>query len=172
VQQQSTRSWFTQFWPWFLIAFPLTAVIAGLYTVFIAFDNQDSMVKGDYYKQGLAINEQLREQRLAEEMGLTATAHFNLEQQQVSLSLASKQNVTLPSTLQIHMIHQVDDQYDFAIALVKVAEGLYQGSYIQQLQHRWRLQLNPLNSSADQNWKMLANIEFSKSLSTAFSTAL
>ena len=55
------RPWYRQFWPWFLIALPGTVVIASLVTVYIAVNNADPVVDGNYYKHGLTINERLED---------------------------------------------------------------------------------------------------------------
>ena len=39
-----TKPWYRQFWPWFLICLPASAVIASLYTVSLAFRTTDSLV--------------------------------------------------------------------------------------------------------------------------------
>ena len=36
--------WYRQGWPWFLIAFPATAVVAGIATLVIAIQTFDGMV--------------------------------------------------------------------------------------------------------------------------------
>ena len=51
--------WYRQAWPWFLISLPATAVVAGLITFYLAARGWDGPVANDYYKQGLAINEEL-----------------------------------------------------------------------------------------------------------------
>ena len=40
--------WYKQFWPWFLILLPGTAVVATLYTVVIANQYADDLVVDDY----------------------------------------------------------------------------------------------------------------------------
>ena len=47
--------WYRQGWPWFLIALPATAVVAGIATLVIAAKTFDGMVVDDYYKEGQAI---------------------------------------------------------------------------------------------------------------------
>ena len=39
--------WYKQFWPWFLMALPATAVIGGIITIVIAMTNPDGLVKDD-----------------------------------------------------------------------------------------------------------------------------
>ena len=39
-----TKPWYRQFWPWFIIALPASAVVASLYTVSLAVRTTDSLV--------------------------------------------------------------------------------------------------------------------------------
>jgi hypothetical protein len=64
--------WYRQGWPWFLISLPATAVIAGLATYYIAARGFDGPVVADYYKQGLAINEELGRSHRARDLGIEA----------------------------------------------------------------------------------------------------
>ena len=58
--------WYRQAWPWFLIAFPAIAVIAGAVTLWLAVSTSDGLVVDDYYKQGLAVQQTMaRSQRAA-----------------------------------------------------------------------------------------------------------
>ncbi|MCW8926282.1 MAG: FixH family protein [Xanthomonadales bacterium] len=41
------RPWYRQFWPWFIIALPASAVVAGLLTLWIAMSNPDYLVIDD-----------------------------------------------------------------------------------------------------------------------------
>ncbi len=44
--------WYRQFWPWFIIALPAAAVIAGIITLYLAVSNPVSLVVDDEeYKQ-------------------------------------------------------------------------------------------------------------------------
>ena len=51
--------WYRQPWPWFLIAGPLTVVVACMATTVIAVRSDDGVVAGDYYKRGLLVNQRL-----------------------------------------------------------------------------------------------------------------
>ncbi|NNJ73016.1 MAG: nitrogen fixation protein FixH, partial [Enterobacterales bacterium] len=65
--------WYKQFWPWFIMALPASAVIAGITTVVIAYKNADSLVVDDYYKEGKAINFRIARIKEAENRGYTAS---------------------------------------------------------------------------------------------------
>jgi len=43
-QQGGDIPWYRQFWPWFLIALPASAVIAGMYTLYLAVTHPDPLV--------------------------------------------------------------------------------------------------------------------------------
>ena len=82
--------WYKQFWPWFLIFFPATAVIAGIITIIIAIKTDDGLVKDDYYKAGLAINQTLERKQKAHDLGLSADIHWDKLTQTITLKLAGK----------------------------------------------------------------------------------
>jgi uncharacterized protein len=71
--------WYRQFWPWFIMTPPLTAVIAGIATMFIAAHDPDGLVADDYYKQGLAINDELGRDRRAAELGISALTRLQAD---------------------------------------------------------------------------------------------
>ena len=77
VTREDIEPWYRQFWPWFLMALPASAVAASLATVFIAVTHQDNLVVDDYYKQGLAINQSLKQQAAAKALDLSADAIFD-----------------------------------------------------------------------------------------------
>jgi len=52
--------WYKQFWPWFIIALPASAVIASFVTLWIAISNPDQLVVDDDEYQ--ALNSQLKAQ--------------------------------------------------------------------------------------------------------------
>lgn len=54
-----SAAWYRQPWPWFLIAGPSIVVVASLATTVIAVRSDDGVVAGDYYKQGLLVNQRL-----------------------------------------------------------------------------------------------------------------
>ena len=55
--------WYRQFWPWFIIALPASAVIASFITLWIAISNPDGMVLTDTeYRR---VNSELKAQATA-----------------------------------------------------------------------------------------------------------
>jgi hypothetical protein len=116
-------------------------VVAGLTTVYIAFNNADTLVRDNYYKEGLAINAQLDQDRLAEELGLSAKVVIDELSGEVIVELfgAAERH----DDLQLLLIHPVDQSRDMAIDLTLVAAGRYRGDLGAKPQHRYYLRLQP-----------------------------
>lgn len=62
--------WYREPWPWILMAAPAAAVVAGGITLALAIGSFDGLVAEDYYKQGLAVNQQLAREHRARELGV------------------------------------------------------------------------------------------------------
>ena len=118
--------WYKQFWPWFIMAFPASAVIAGIATVFIAVNNPDGLVKDDYYKAGLGINKTLEREQQAATLGLSAAATWVPQQQQVSLQLDAHQPVK-SERLVLQLVHPTRSGQDMQVPLLHQGNGRYSG---------------------------------------------
>ncbi len=69
--------WYAHRWPWLLMLGPAIVVVAGSYTGYLAFSNPDPLVVGDYYKRGKAINQDLRRDRVATELGMALSLDYD-----------------------------------------------------------------------------------------------
>lgn len=69
--------WYTQRWPWLLMMGPAVVLVAGGYTAYLAISRPDALVVGDYYKQGQAINQDLRRDRVASTMRLALRSRYD-----------------------------------------------------------------------------------------------
>lgn len=58
------RPWYRQFWPWFIIALPAAAVIAGFFTLWLAVSNPDYLVvdEAEYRRLNSSLKAQEPEQ--------------------------------------------------------------------------------------------------------------
>ena len=59
-----TKPWYQHFWPVFIVGIMGIVIIACLFMVKLAIDHPDPVVDGDYYKQGLTINQRLPDEVL------------------------------------------------------------------------------------------------------------
>lgn len=101
------RPWYRQPWPWFLISLPAIAVVGGLATYFIAARGFDGPVVADYYKQGLAINEELGRSARARELGIEAQVMLGglAAGEQVRIELSSTRPLPPEAALRLRLVH-------------------------------------------------------------------
>jgi hypothetical protein len=121
--EHAIEPWFKQGWPWALIAIPFLTVVAGVITIFIAADTDDSLVQDDYYKKGLAINSNLERTQQALTDNMKAVVHFDQASNLLFLQLDSKQ--PLPDTVSLTLSHPTLDQKDRIFELARLAGNEY-----------------------------------------------
>ena len=80
--------WYKQGWPWLLISLPASAVVGGIITIFLAVNSPNALVVDDYYKEGLAINQQKQRQANAARIALRGLLRHDGSQLTLSLSSA------------------------------------------------------------------------------------
>lgn len=145
--------WYKQFWPWFIFGLPACVVVAGLSTWWIAENNADHLVADDYYKEGLAINQQLKKQRLAEKLGIQASISIEPPRVQVDLT-APDSPAVLSTALQLHLSHPVDADQDFDLRLAQTHPGIYQAAWPDTSSKRWLWRLEPLAAQEKDHWRV------------------
>lgn len=138
-----SRPWFKQFWPWFLIALPATAVVGGIITLIIAAHEPDGLVVDDYYKQGLAINRELELDRQAAALDLTALVRLDTDSKQIVVSLQNTPAQLEAQELTLRMIHPTRPNLDRTLSLQREAADRWSAPFDGAAQGRWHLQLEP-----------------------------
>jgi len=138
-----TLPWYKQFWPWFLILLPLSVVIAGLVTFYIAQKSPPSLVSGNYYKEGLAINTNMQLEANAKKLGLSAIISTNRTTFNLQLIGLAEQ----PSELLIDLSHATISQHDQSFSVTRVADGIYHSSSLIPQPGKWYISIrNPENT--------------------------
>jgi hypothetical protein len=139
--QPQAKPWYREPWPWALMAAPAIAVIAGALTLALAVRGNDGVVADDYYKRGLAINQLLKRDQRARELGLAATVSFSGERVRVVLS------GTAPGALQVRLVHPTRAGNDQIVQLRSVTPSLYEGELKRTDEERRLLVLEDLEST-------------------------
>ena len=103
--------------------------------MWIAFASADGVVAGDYYKRGLAINQDLQRERRAEQRAIDADVTLPPGRIRVRLSGAA------PEALLGHLVHATRAGHDQRVRLAKVAPGLYETAMPALPAGRWRIVL-------------------------------
>ena len=116
----TARPWYREPWPWFLIALPLIAVVASVYTIFLASRSPDSLVTDHYYKKGLAVGGDIQRERHAEALRLSGK--ISIASGRIDLRLNQK---VAQDSLQLMLRHPLSQQKDVQIDLHRNAAGDY-----------------------------------------------
>ena len=152
--------WHKQFWPWFVLSLPATAIIASVATIAISIRYSDSLVNDDYYQQGLAINNQLQKQQLARDLGLTFDLVIARERKEMSVDLHNPRGIVVPAMLQLTLIHPFDSRFDMSFPLQLDARSQRYRQTFSSLPENinWSIELSPipLAEEHDDAWKLRA----------------
>lgn len=114
------RPWYREPWPWFLMALPLAAVVASMYTIFLATREPDSVVTDHYYKRGLAVGGDIERERYAQALHLDGS----LREEAGRIDLRLNQAMPEP-TLRLRLRHPLSQRKDVDIVLSRSAPGVY-----------------------------------------------
>ncbi|MBW8191512.1 FixH family protein [Neiella marina] len=147
-----TKPWYKQFWPWFILAFPLSAVVACFVTLFIFLGAQPDMVVDDYYKKGKAINFQKEKQSAALDLGLSAAVEIT--DAQITLRFEANEDALDGSALQLDFYHTTQAKRDFSVLAVLNGKGEYVAPLPKTIVNKWQLSIMPF----DQRWRLRKTI--------------
>lgn len=153
VTAKDNKPWYKHFWPCFLIGILSLSICASLAMVYVAINNADGLVKDNYYKDGLAINQVLAYDQMASQLTLQAEIHIT-NNQDIAVTLFHKENFIAPPSLSIDFIFPTRDNRDQTITLEKLNGSHYQGSAEQSLNGHWYIELKPNTSS----WRLTGEI--------------
>ncbi|MEW5009174.1 MAG: FixH family protein [Cycloclasticus sp.] len=146
LQSSDTTPWYKQFWPWFLIFLPLSAVVAGIITFVIAQQNQPVLVSKDYYKEGLAINLNKTLQAKAKTLGLEYKTFVG----ESTLSIHLNGLQTPAAYLQLQLRHATISQHDKTLKLLRISDNVFQAPFILPIAGKWYLNIR----DPDNSWEI------------------
>jgi hypothetical protein len=143
------KPWYVQRWPWLLMLGPFVVVVAATYTGWLAYSRQDALVVDDYYKQGKAINQDLRRDYAATKLGLDLKMRYDPAVGRLSGVLSSTQPVPSDNLIlrlvhstqpekDINMIAQVDSYGAFNVSLPMLEIARWQ-VLVESEKRDWRL---------------------------------
>ena len=117
--REDTQPWYRQFWPWFIIALPASAVIAGLTTLWISMQTTDSLVLIPRDGVKTEADRQVAAARLASELGLAAIVDIDRNTGVVTAVMRRGELRDTPVTLEFEMSHPAFADRDRLITLNK-----------------------------------------------------
>lgn len=117
MDREDTKPWYRQFWPWFIIALPASAVVAGLTTVWISMQTSDSLVVRSEDGVTNAADRHMSAQRLASELGLAALVEIDRDTGTVAAVMRSGDLAEVPAALDFELSHPAFADRDQRITL-------------------------------------------------------
>lgn len=145
---QTQAPWYRHRWPWLLMLGPATIFIAGTITIWISFSGADALVVDDYYKQGKAINQDLRRDEAALRLGLTASLRYDAVAGSMTGQLTG---AVKPTALVVQLLHPTVPQKDVRQVVAVGSDGsfvfplplldrAYWKVQLEDQERQWRLQ--------------------------------
>ncbi|MDR9439457.1 MAG: FixH family protein [Halomonas sp.] len=156
AEHENIPPWYKQFWPWFLIGLLASSITFSLIYLTLSIRYYDGSVGDDYYKEGLAINEQLAKQELAKTLGLEAMMRADDRTGDIVVDLQGERR---PERLHLALIFPTDSDRDRSLSLEHVRNGRYVGMIDEPLHYRWYLQLQP-SEGQDAEWRLTGEARF------------
>jgi len=114
--------WYRHRWPWLIMLGPFLVVLAGSYTMWLAYSGQDALVVGDYYRQGKAINRDLTRERAAVSLGLQFALRYDAASGRLlgSISGAGK---PVQGAMTLKLVHSTRPEKDIVLPMLADADG-------------------------------------------------
>jgi hypothetical protein len=117
MNDTDTQPWYRQFWPWFIIALPATAVVASLYTVSLAYRTTDSLVVDAEDGVDVVTEQILAAERRAQELGLVATVRIDTDSGAITVGVVSDEDFDSRPAIELTFSHPTDASRDRVAAL-------------------------------------------------------
>ena len=147
MNENDTLPWYRQFWPWFLILLPASAVVASLYTVSLAVRTTDSFVTVADEGMDVVSERHRAAERQAIALGLSATMSIDVTSGAINAILDSQRSADWPQTIELLFSHPTDVRRDARIALtaaIPAADGkpVFAGHVVSVPDGRWYVVLS------------------------------
>jgi len=145
--------WYREPWPWLLMAGPAAVVLAGSFTMVLAYRGADGLVADDYYTRGLAINRDLARERRALEQKLSAQLAWDARSGSVIMRLQGGPAAELPPVVHLTLLHPVRAALDHSVNMARGADGVYSAQMEPLEHHRWNVVVEASQWRLSGEWK-------------------
>src|SRR4051812_16446363 len=117
VKSKQTR-WYKEPWLLLVLGGPLIVIVASIYTAILAYRGADHVIAPDYYKRGLAINQDIRRDLVARDRGMEAALQIDQSTHAVTLKLAGQGE--LPPILMLNLARAAGKGNDEIVLKVRL----------------------------------------------------
>jgi hypothetical protein len=139
-KEPAPAPWYRHRWPWLIMLGPFLVVLAGSYTMWLAYSRQDALVVGDYYSQGKAINRDLTRDRAAVSLGLQCALRYDAASGRL-LGRVSGASGAVQGPMTLKLVHSTRPEKDIVLPLLADADGNVSASLPLLDMARWHVVL-------------------------------
>jgi hypothetical protein len=157
-KHEDTVAWYKQFWPWFIIALPAIAVIASSHLVYTAITNKPEMVRTNYYKEGLAINEEISTEKLADELDINA--ELSVIDNSIEIRLKGRL-ATQPANITLVFQHPIEVSRDITVIATRGGDNVYRTTTA-IAPFRWYVSIEGIDQRSMAMWLIKGEIDLSQ----------
>ena len=151
LMKNDTAPWYKHRWPWLLMAGPAAVLVAGFITMWISFKGADPLVVDDYYKQGKAINQDLRRDRAAASLGLQLVLRYDAASGTLVGQLQNASGGTRDqSPLTLMLIHPTVPEKDLRLIATPDGSGIFSIALPLLERAHWQVQME----DAARSWRL------------------
>jgi hypothetical protein len=134
--------WYRHRWPWLLMIGPAWVLVGGVIMGYQAASRPDAMVVDDYYRQGKAINQDLRRDRAAAARAIAVDLDYAAGTNGATLrGVITAAGTPLPGLLHLRLVHPTLPEKDIALTVTADAAGAFAAPLALLEATRWQVQL-------------------------------
>ena len=120
INSHAGNPWYKQPWLWFVLSVPIASVILSSIMITVAVVGRDSLVSDNYYKDGIAINQTIEQDKLAINLGITPVVTLN---EGIALVRIEADKMPSQAFLTLKLLHPTDSDKDVIVKLLPTANG-------------------------------------------------
>ncbi len=153
MSSSSPLPWYRQFWPWFLIALPALSVVFCVACLIVAVRGADSLVREDWYSNGLHINRELHRDREAMRRNILASLQVD-EHGDLRVDVQG-QGVAEEPQLVLDLGHPTQSRRDMSLPLAHQRDGSFAVHLPPGLAGSWYAVL----TSPSRDWQLRSRLQ-------------
>jgi hypothetical protein len=135
---QPAAPWYRHRWPWFLMIGPVLVLVGGAVMMWLASSRPDAMVVGDYYKQGKAINQELKRDRAASRLRLRFEAGYDAAAGRITGTLLSR-GEPVRAPFHIRLAHPTQPERDRVLEALPDGQGRFAAAALALERTHWQV---------------------------------
>ena len=139
-------SWYREPFAWLVFGLPFVSLISGTTFYIIANTDPDTVVVGDYYKKGKAINFQVSKVKLAQKLGM----RFSLTLNDNNLVIKPTGIDKVFPLLNVNFVHPTLEARDFSLVLTPDGSGSFRHFFEEPVDGKWKITV----STFEEKWKI------------------